>query len=70
MRFGEKEWTWQRHPKPIERDDFFTWQAESFLEGMAGRPCFLATFEEGVQTLKFNLAALESARSGQPVAIS
>lgn len=70
MRLGETEWTWHRHPAPLERDDLFTWQAESFLEGMAGRPCFLATFEEGVRTLKFNLAALESARRGQPVVIS
>lgn len=70
MRLGEQEWTWQRHPVPLERDDLFTWQAESFLEGLAGRSCFLATFEEGVQTLKFNLAALESARQGIPITLS
>lgn len=68
LRHGDSDWTWQS--KPAERDDLFTWQAAAFLDGCAGLPSPLASFEEGVQTLKFNLAALESARTGLPVEIA
>jgi predicted dehydrogenase len=69
LRQGEAEWTWHETP-PLERDDIFTAQAEAFLDGMEGRATPLATFEEGVQTLKFNQAALQSADTGLPVAIA
>ena len=33
-------------------------------------PRLLCTFDEGVQTLKFNLAALRSSDTGLPITIS
>lgn len=68
LRHGDSDWTWKT--TPAERDDLFTWQAAAFLDGCAGAASPLARFEEGVQTLKFNLAALESARTGLPVEIA
>ena len=62
-------WEWHTTP-PMERDDMFIAQANAFLDGLHGKPTDLCTFEEAVRTLKFNLAALESARSGQAVEIS
>jgi predicted dehydrogenase len=69
MMRGEAEWSWSTTP-PLERDDLFIAQANAFLDGMEGKPSPLCTFEEGVQTLKFNLAALRSMDSGLPVTIS
>lgn len=61
---------WQYHPAPAtERDDWFIAQANAFLDGLRGRTTGLCTFDEAVQTLKVNLAALESARTGQSVVI-
>jgi len=36
---------------------------------MAGKPTDLATVDEGIQTLKVNLANLQSWRTGKPVDI-
>ena len=49
-----------------ERDDWFIIQEYAFLDAMEGKGKPLCTLEEGLQTLKANLAALESAdkRSG------
>ncbi len=69
QRQGETEWTWHTHP-PVERDAHFISQAHEFLNGVEGQPSVLATFDEGVQTLKFNLAALESAATGKTVHLS
>ncbi|RBP38990.1 putative dehydrogenase [Roseimicrobium gellanilyticum] len=69
MMRGETEWTWRVTP-PLQRDDLFIAQANAFLDGMEGKPSPLCTFDEGVQTLKFNLAALRSMDSGLPVTIS
>jgi len=56
---GENEWKW--HAAPItERDQIYTAQATAFLDGCDGKPNPLCTLEEGVQTLRFNLAALQS----------
>ena len=61
---------WEYHPAPVrERDDLFVTQANAFLDGMAGCQTDLSTVEEAAQTLKFNLAALESWRTGKPVEI-
>jgi predicted dehydrogenase len=60
---------WDYHPVPVERDDLFVAQAEAFLDGIGGKPTDMCTLEEGIQTLKFNLAALESAQTGLPVVI-
>ena len=67
-RRGADAWEWQTTP-PLERDDIFIAQANAFLDGLHGKPTDLCTFDEAVQTLKFNLAALESARGGEAVAI-
>lgn len=69
MLMGETDWTWHTSP-PMERDAWFVRQAQEFLNGMEGQPSTLATFDEAVQTLKFNLAALESARTGKVVEIA
>ena len=62
---------WEYYPAPLkERDDLFVAQAQAFLDGMAGAPTDLCTVDEAVQTLKFNLAALQSARTATPVTIS
>jgi predicted dehydrogenase len=68
VRLGEGEWHWDETP-PMERDDLFLAQAHAFLDGCEGRPTPLCTFEEAVQTLKFNLAALESSRTGRPITL-
>jgi predicted dehydrogenase len=61
---------WEYHPAVVkERDDLFVAQANAFLDGMAGGQTELSTVEEAEQTLKFNLAALESWRAGKPVEI-
>jgi len=66
---GESNWT--EHITPaLERDDLFIAQANAFLDGMEGRPSPLCTLEEAVQTLKVNLAALESASTGERITIA
>lgn len=69
FRQGASAWEF-RPVKPLERDDLFVAQAHAFLDGMEGKATPLATLDEAVQTLKFNLAALESWRSGKAVEIS
>lgn len=66
MRLGDKDWTWHVTP-PLERDELFIAQANAFLDGMEGKPCALSTFDEAVQTLRFNRAALESSATGLPI---
>jgi predicted dehydrogenase len=44
----------------LERDDLFVRQAEAFLDTLAGKAPPVCTLEEGLQTLKVNLAALKS----------
>jgi predicted dehydrogenase len=62
---------WDFRPAPVnERDDLFLAQAHAFLDGLEGKPNLLCTLDEAVQTLKFNLAALESARTGQTITIA
>lgn len=56
---GGTEWNW--HAAPIsERDQIYAAQATAFLNGIEGKPNPLCTLEEGIQTLRFNLAALQS----------
>jgi predicted dehydrogenase len=68
MRRGDADWTWHQTP-PQERDDMFIAQANAFLDGVEGRDTPLCTFEEAVQTLKFNQAALRSAATGAAIEI-
>lgn len=69
LKHGEPDWTWHVTP-PLERDDLFIAQANAFLDGIAGLPQALCTFEEAVQTLRFNEAALRSATTQLPVILS
>jgi hypothetical protein len=62
---------WEYHPAPVkERDDLFVAQAHAFLDGMAGAQTDLSTVDEAAQTLRFNLAALESSRTGKALDIA
>ncbi len=62
-REGDTGWTWQETPVP-DQDTHFTAQANAFLDKIEGRPSPLCSLEAAAQTLRFNLAALASARSG------
>lgn len=62
-------WRWQTKPDeawhdenfpPAERDTHFTNQAHAFLDAAEGKRPVLCSFEEGVQTLRVNLAMLAS----------
>jgi predicted dehydrogenase len=68
MARGENEWKWHAAPVP-ERDQLFVAQAHAFLDGCEGRPQLLCTLEEGWQTLRFNLAALQSWRENRLVTL-
>jgi predicted dehydrogenase len=66
MARGETDWTW--HAAPVaERDQLYLAQVNAFLDGCAGRPQPLCTLEEGRQTLRFNLAALQSWSENRPI---
>lgn len=69
LRRGETAWSWNKAPLK-ERDDLFISQAHSFLDGIEGRETPLCTFEEAVQTLTFNQAALRSISTGLPIILS
>lgn len=62
-REGDTDWTWQETPVP-DQDTHFTAQANAFLDKVEGRPSPLCSLEAAAQTLRFNLAALASARLG------
>jgi predicted dehydrogenase len=66
LRLGETSWTWHEVPA-LERDEPFVTQANRFLDAIEGKPSRLCSLEAGVQTLRFNLAALAAAESGQRV---
>lgn len=68
MALGETEWTWESFP-PLGRDGPFTIQANDFLDAMAGKPDLMATLDEGIQAVTFNLACFEAWRSGARVVI-
>ncbi|HWL52025.1 MAG TPA: Gfo/Idh/MocA family oxidoreductase [Chthoniobacteraceae bacterium] len=69
FRHGDDDWCWEALPA-IERDEIFIRQAHSFLDALHGLPDTLATLEEGHQTLKVNLAALEAVRTRREVTLS
>jgi predicted dehydrogenase len=69
FRRATNAWNWHQ-TAPLQRDDIFIAQANAFLDGLQGKQTDLCTFDEAVRTLKFNLAALESARSGKAVELS
>ncbi len=65
-RFVDKPGTpWVDHCfGPMERDDWFIAQEKIFLDTLEGKSPPLCTLEEGIQTLKVNLAALQSVEKG------
>lgn len=65
---GEQDWTWESFP-PAGRDDPFIAQANAFLDLCAGQPSPCASLAEGIQAVRFNLAAFESLCTGRRVAI-
>lgn len=56
---GDEDWTWESVPHG-ERDTMFITQADSFLDAVEGRPDNLSSAADAFQTLKVNLAALQS----------
>lgn len=63
---GATDWEW-RPAAPTVQDGHFTAQANAFSDQIEGRAAPLCSLEAGVQTLRFNLAALASAASGARV---
>lgn len=66
-------WRWMTEPAspwhdesiaPLERDTLFTAQAEAFLDAVEQRLPPACTIDEGLQTLRVNLAALASLDAG------
>jgi predicted dehydrogenase len=71
--FHEHRWRWLVEPgrawhdepiPPLERDALFISQANAFLDAVEGRAAPPCTLEEGLQTLRVNLAALSSVEGG------
>ncbi|UUO07836.1 Gfo/Idh/MocA family oxidoreductase [Blastopirellula sp. J2-11] len=50
--------------EPLQRDELFIRQANSFLDAMEGKSPPLCSLAEGVSTLRANVAAFDSWRSG------
>jgi predicted dehydrogenase len=64
----EKDWTWHAQPA-AERDAMYVAQADAFLNACEGRPSDLATLDEGIQSVRFNLAAFESLKTKAAVEV-
>jgi predicted dehydrogenase len=67
-----KGWRWQTEPEtpwqekscdPIERDTLFVNQANAFLDALEGKALVPCTLDEALQTLRVNLAMLETSES-------
>ncbi len=56
----EVDGQWEEERTPLERDTLFTRQANAFLDAITGKANPLCTLDEGLQTLRVNLAALAS----------
>jgi predicted dehydrogenase len=65
-------WRWMTEPNsewhdeqsaPAERDAMFISQANAFMDAVEGRAPLLCTLDEGMQTLKVNLAMLKALES-------
>lgn len=66
---GDADWTWQSIPHG-DRDGMFIEQANHFLNACEGNPDFLSDIASARQTLKVNLAALESSDTQQFIHLS
>jgi len=65
MWMEKPETAWEMETLPVmERDTLFITQANAFLNAVEGTTSVLCTLEEGLQTLRVNLAALASLNSG------
>lgn len=62
-------WSWADHPEapwhieptePLQRDELFRRQADAFLDAAEGKSPPLCSLQEGLQTLRVNVAALRS----------
>jgi predicted dehydrogenase len=71
--FHENRWRWMTQPSgtwhdepypPVDRDTPFVTQAHRFLDAVEGKAVPPCSLEEGIQTLRVNLAALASAEMG------
>ncbi len=62
LRENDRDWTWQERRVP-DQDAHFTAQANAFLDQIEGHPARLCSVEAAAQTLRFNLAALASAKA-------
>lgn len=71
--FHENRWRWMTRPEepwhdepaePLERDTLFIAQANAFLDAVEGRRLPPCSLDEGLQTLRVNLAALASVETG------
>jgi len=57
----EPETPWEHQPfTALERDTMYAVQAEAFLDALEGKREPLCSLQDGIQTLRVNLAALES----------
>ena len=70
----ENRWRWMTKPgeawhdetiPPLERDAMFIAQANAFLDAVEGKAAPLCSLEDGLQTLRVNLAALASIENGK-----
>jgi predicted dehydrogenase len=67
----EPETAWHEEPsEPPVRDAQFIRQADAFLDAVEGRQEPLCTLDEGIQTLKVNLAILRAVREQRWEAVS
>jgi len=63
---SEPSGEWQDEPVgPLERDGLFQQQANGFLDAMEGKAAPACSLREGLQTLRVNLAILESVKTRQ-----
>ena len=72
--FKRVRWSWVSEPagpwnhQPVElpeRDTLYTAQATGFLDSIDGKARPLCTLEEGIDTLRTNLASLKSSDLGE-----
>lgn len=62
LREHDSSWTWEESRVP-DQDTHFIAQANAFLDQIEGRPPRLCSLEAAAHTLRFNLAALASAKT-------
>jgi hypothetical protein len=65
---GATEWTWRAAPIN-EGDQIYAAQVTAFLDGIEGKSNALCALKEGIQTLRFNLAALQSWQENRLIAL-